>query len=224
MMTLEQHERLLEGARQLGISLDERQCEQFATFGSLLYEANRFINLTRIPEDRMIELHFLDSLAVAKVVHFALGTRVLDVGTGAGFPGIPLAIAFPRVHFALIDGTRKKVEFVCRVIKTLDLQNVVAFHVRAEDFAKIGTNLNAYDFAVARAVAPLERLLPWLLPFVKSGGYAVAYKGVEVDAELDRAGGMVKAFSGSLDRVVTVTLPFIGIERKFVLVRKQSSS
>jgi len=222
-MTLRQPERLLEGARELGISLDERQCELFATFGSLLYETNRFMNLTRIPEDRMIELHFLDSLAIAKIVHLAPGARVLDVGTGAGFPGIPLAIAFPLLHFVLIDGTRKKIEFVRRVIEVLDLQNVIAFHYRAEDFAKVGSNLNTYDFAVARAVAPLERLLPWLLPFVKSGGYAVAYKGLDVDAELDKAKARVKAFGGSLDRVVTVTLPFIGVERKFVLVRKQSN-
>ncbi|CEK14186.1 16S rRNA m(7)G-527 methyltransferase [Chthonomonas calidirosea] len=224
MLTMEQRRRLVEGAKQFGISLEEWHCDQFATFGALLYETNKFVNLTRIPVDQMVELHFLDSLAISKVLHLSAGSSLLDVGTGAGFPGIPLAIAFPRVHFVLIDGTRKKVEFVRMVIESLALRNVSVFHYRAEDFAQIPSNRSVFDFAVARAVAPMERLLPWLLPFVKSGGYAVAYKGSSVDAELDKLRMAIKTFNGSIERVVSVALPFIEIERKFVLVRKQSSS
>lgn len=221
-MTPEECKQLAEGAALLGVVLDVHSVELFSRFSEMLYEANREINLTRIPPEEVVTLHFLDSLALAKVYTIPKDAKVLDVGTGAGFPGIPLAIAFPQAHYLLIEATRKKVIFVERVIRALGLENVEVSHAHAEELVRERMHRGHYDLVIARAVAALPGLVKWMLPFVKPGGVAVAYKSETVEEELREAERQIRTLGGYPEEVVEVLLPFCSIARRFVLLRKGS--
>lgn len=217
---------LLQGAAALGLTLNRRQIEQFSRYATLLEEWNARLNLTRIPPEQVVPLHFLDSLAVVEafrpsgVQGFGSLSTLIDIGTGAGFPGLPLKIAFPALAVTLLDSTRKRLNFLDVVIQELELTDVRTLHARAEEAGRAAPHREAYDCAVARAVARLNILVEWLLPFVRVGGRALALKSADVEAEVAEAEPGVKRLGGVVEQVVPVRLPGVDIERRIVVLRK----
>jgi len=211
---------LVEGAAGLGLTLTDRQIEQFVRYAALLEEWNARMNLTRIPPDQVVPLHFLDSLALCRAVDLRAGGRLIDVGTGAGFPGVPLKIAFPALSLTLLDSTRKRLVFLDTVLRQLDLPGAITLHARAEEAGRAAPHREAYDYAAARAVARLNVLAEWLLPLIRVGGAALALKSADVQKEIAEAEGAVTRLGGVVEKIVSVVLPGVGIERKIVVLRK----
>ena len=214
---------LAEGARAIGVELDARQVEQFAAYGRLLLEANRRVNLTAITEPEAVEtLHFLDSLtAVAALPEAALnGGRVLDVASGAGFPGVPLRIAFPGVRVELLEATGKKAAFLRGLVDELGLDDVAVHQGRAEDLGREPSLRGAFDAVLARSVAKLATLAELTLPFLRVGGVLVAHKTESAADEVEAAGAAIAALGGEPPEVVPVTAPGLGGGRTLVVVRK----
>jgi len=212
---------LLGGARVLGLPMSPHQLAQFERYAADLVEWNRRANLTTIvdPLD-IVRKHFLDSLSVLSVCDPDLGARIVDVGSGAGFPGLPLRIARPDLHVTLLEATRKKCDFLRHVVGVLALDNVHVVNARAEDAARDAAHRERYDVSVARAVAEAPTLLEILLPFVKVGGCALAMKSGGVEAEVERAGAAIAALGGRVQRIAPVNVPGIDEPRYVVVVDK----
>jgi 16S rRNA (guanine527-N7)-methyltransferase len=207
---------LVDHARRSGIELSPAQLDAFQIYQRELVEWNARFNLTTITDpDQVIVKHFLDSLSVAPVVRQNIYS-LIDLGSGAGFPGLPLKIAFPALRVTLIDSTGKKVEFLKHVIAELNLRGVTALHARAEELAHDPKYREKYDAAVARAVADLPTLLEYALPFVRVGGVFVAQKGVDVEEEVRRGARAMKVLGGRLREVSPVRLP--GLEPRHLIV------
>jgi 16S rRNA (guanine527-N7)-methyltransferase len=213
-------ELLARGATELGVGLDDLQLDAFAGHARLVEDWNRRFNLTRIRGPDVVPFHFLDSLTVLSVVGLERTARVLDIGSGAGFPGIPLRIARPGITLALLEATRKKVEFLRAVVAELPLAAVEAVHGRAEELGRHPEWRQRFDVVVARAVARLAALAEYMLPFVRPGGVAVAMKGAELDAEIDAALPAIEATGGRLRLVAPVVLPGTHVHRNLVLLEK----
>ena len=198
---------LLARASEMGLALTPAQAEQFERYHAMLTEANARMNLTRVPDDarEAIDRNYLDCAAPLAGDFPAIETAV-DVGSGAGFPGIPLAILMPGARFTLIDSLGKRVEFLNEVIAALGL-NARALHLRAEDAARREDLREAFDLATARAVAPMNVLCEYLLPFVKVGGRALALKGPGLDQELDAAQNALAILGGQIERVQPLPMP-----------------
>ena len=212
---------LEEGCKELGITLDEVQKKQFTDFYEYLVEKNKVMNLTGITEfQEVLVKHFLDSLACVKAVDMNKVNRIMDIGTGAGFPGVPLKIAFPHLEACLLDSLKKRVNFLEETFQLLKLENITAIHGRAEEFAKNKAYRETYDLCVSRAVSNLATLSEYCLPYVKTGGYFISYKSGTVQEEVEQAQKAVKILGGKIQDVVYFQLPDSEIQRSLVVIEK----
>lgn len=207
--------------------LTELQAEQFKTYYEMLVEKNKVMNLTAITEyQEVVVKHFLDSVYLAKFENMSGAVSVIDIGTGAGFPGIPLKIMFPEMRIVLLDSLNKRIKFLDEVVEKLNLQNVETIHGRAEEIAKKIEYREKFDFCVSRAVANLNSLSEICLPFVKMGGKFISYKSMKGMDELEKAKGAIKFLGGSnkiqVDRFVLEeeSVGVEAMERNFIRVSK----
>lgn len=206
------------------IVISDDLAKKLEIYGTLLKEWNDKINLTAIKDDEGIAVkHFLDCLLVSKVADFKDGLNVIDVGTGAGFPGLVIAAAYPNVNVTLLDSTGKKLKAVENMAEEMGVKNVKIVHSRAEDAGKNPEFRGKYDFATARAVAELRVLLEYTLPFVKVGGSFLSLKGATAKEEIDSAGNSLKTLGGIIESTNDFTLPG-GDKRAIIKVKKISQS
>ena len=210
-----------EKLNQIGITLNDKQKEQFDRFYELLVEWNKVMNLTGITEyEEVNEKHFVDSLSIVKAIDMNNVKSVIDIGTGAGFPGIPLKIAFPHLKVVLLDSLNKRINFLNTVIADLGLENIETIHGRAEDFAKQVDYREQFDLCVSRAVANLATLSEYCIPYVEKGGMFVPYKSGEIDEEVEQSKKAVHVLGGKLKKVIKFQLPGTEIGRSFVVIDK----
>lgn len=205
----------------LGITLTEKQIEQFLIYYEMLVEWNEFMNLTAIIEyDEVMKKHFIDSISLIKAYDVTKSASVIDVGTGAGFPGLALKIAYPNLQVTLLDSLNKRIQFLNEVITKLGLEGVETIHGRAEDFAKPGKLREKYDLCVSRAVANLSTLSEYCLPFVKVGGHFISYKSEKITEEMSAAGNAIKLLGGKVVNQVEFQLPDSDIYRNLFVIEK----
>lgn len=205
----------------INLSMTERMEEQFSLYYDLLMEWNQVMNLTAITGfEEAVDKHFLDSVILGHYIALDKNVSLIDVGTGAGFPGIPLKIMFPEIHVTLADSLNKRVKFLNEVISQLELEHIAAVHGRAEELAGNAAYREQYDYCVSRAVANLAVLSEYCIPFVKKGGTFIAYKSAGIQDELKSARKAVRLLSGSQAKLTEFILPDTEYHRSFVMIDK----
>lgn len=212
-------DRFIDELNKISVELSEKQLEQFRIYYEMLVEKNKVMNLTGITEwDEVLEKHFLDSISLIRAIDLNQEISVMDMGTGAGFPGIPLKIAFPKLKVTLADSLNKRVLFLQEVIDALGLEGVEAIHGRAEDLARDKNYREQYDLSVSRAVANLSTLTEYCLPFVKIGGQFISYKSGEIEEETAASKSAVFLLGGKVKDVVKFELG--ESKRSFIVIDK----
>lgn len=212
---------LIQGCLELGIQLTETQVNQFETYYELLVEWNKVMNLTGITEyDEVMQKHFVDSLSIVKAADLGQCKKVLDMGTGAGFPGIPIKIVYPHLEVVLLDSLNKRIKFLNEVIGKLGLSGITAIHGRAEDYAKQKEYREMFDLCVSRAVANLASLSEYCIPYTMLHGNFISYKAGSIEDELQNAKNAVFLLGGKMKDTVKFTLPGSDIERSLVVIEK----
>jgi 16S rRNA (guanine527-N7)-methyltransferase len=210
-----------DGLNNLEITLSKEQMNQFILYYELLVEWNKVMNLTAITVfDEVIQKHFIDSLSIVKAIRINQNIRLIDIGTGAGFPGIPLKIAFPDIEVVLLDSLNKRINFLNEVISKLELIKIKTIHGRAEDFSRDKEYRERFDFCVSRAVANLSSLSEYCLPYVKINGKFISYKSGKIEEEIKYSKKAVHVLGGKIEEQVLFSLPNTDIERAFVIIKK----
>ena len=210
---------LYEKVKQIGIELKEEQLEKFYLYMNILLEWNEKINLTAITnEDEIILKHFVDSLTINKYIEDS--KSLIDVGTGAGFPGIPIKILRQDLKITLLDSLNKRINFLNEVIEKLELKNIECIHGRAEEFGKNKNYREKYDISTSRAVANMSTLSEYLIPFVKIGGKVLAMKGDKAEEELEEAKKAIKLLGGKVENIDNFYLPNSDIKRSIIIIKK----
>lgn len=213
-------ELLYNAALEIGINLTDIQLGKFQIYYNLLIETNKVMNLTSITEEKDVVLkHFIDSLAIKNYIDISSG-RVIDIGTGAGFPGIPLAIIYNDTQFTLMDSLNKRINFLNNVMEECKLDNIETVHSRAEDLGHNSVYREKYDYCVSRAVAALPVLLEYCIPFLKTGGKFISYKSEKAEDEIGLSVNAQKKLGCSFDKLYSFDLPGTDISRKFVVFEK----
>lgn len=208
--------------KSFGVSLSEKQIEQFLTYYEMLVEWNEFMNLTAITEyGDVLKKHFVDSISLIKAYDVSKNVKVIDIGTGAGFPGLALKIAYPNLQMTLLDSLNKRIKFLDEVIAKLGLTDIDTIHGRAEDFAKPDKLREKYDLCVSRAVANMSTLSEFCLPFVKVGGKFISYKSEKITEEMETAGKAISILGGKVEGQVEFTLPDSDIYRNLFIIKKE---
>lgn len=213
------HDFLINSAQELSIEINDAMTEQFFMYKDMLLEWNEKINLTTIVEDREIILkHFIDSISVLKAVDISENTSVVDIGSGAGFPGVPIKIVCPSCKVTLVDSLNKRIKFLQEVVLKLNLQHITCVHSRAEDFAK--DHRESFDVCTSRAVADLAILSEFCLPLVKIGGYFAALKGKDINTEISTSKKAINVLGGEIVDVKKIEIPNSDIIHSIVVIKK----
>ena len=202
-----------------GISLTDEQASQFLKYYEMLIETNKVMNLTAVTEfEEVVRKHFADSIMISRVLNVEKIRTVVDIGTGAGFPGLPLKIVYPHISLALVDSLGKRVRFLQEVVDKLELTDTVAVHSRSEDLARNKKYREKFDLCTARAVASMNVLSEYCLPYVKEGGYFSAYKSGNIAEEIENAGKAINVLGGKVENADV--FDFYDMKRSIVLVKK----
>ena len=219
--------KLVNICNKINIEISDDQINCFEKYYELLIEKNKVMNLTAITDkEDVIVKHFIDSIALIpylfdKGINTNNELKIIDIGTGAGFPGLPLKIMMPDVKFTLLDSLNKRVSFLNEVIDELKLKDIEALHGRAEDYASDNKYREKYDICVSRAVANLSTLSEYCIPFVKEDGYFISYKAGESEEEINNSKNAIKILGGKINKVEEFVLPGTDASRVFVFIRKQ---
>lgn len=207
------------------IALNDVQLKQFDRFYEILLEWNKVMNLTGITEyQEVVEKHFLDSLSIVTIMDMNQIEYVIDVGTGAGFPGIPLKIVFPDLNIVLLDSLNKRIRFLDYVIEELKLNGIRTIHGRAEDYARESKYREKFELCVSRAVANLASLSEYCIPYVKVGGNFISYKSGDIENEISEGERAIKILGGKVDQMKKFILPGTDIQRSFVIIKKMKNT
>lgn len=207
--------------RELNIEFNDDKAVKYQGYMDEILDRNQFINLTAITEhDEFIKKHYIDSLLCGNSEEFIKAETVIDVGTGGGFPGVPLAIAFPEKKFVLIDSLNKRIKIINELCEKLGITNVQAVHGRAEELARRKDMRESFDVCISRAVANMSTLSEYCIPFVKVGGCFIAYKGPDCQEELSEASKAIKIMGGSVTRIDRPQLKNLPFEHTLVYVAK----
>lgn len=218
-------ETFVDGCEELGIKLTDKKKSQFSLFKTLIQEWNEKINLTAITEDKEMDIkHFLDSASVFKTGKIIPGKTIIDIGTGGGFPGIPIKILEPRCDVTLFDSLKKRLNVLDDIIEQLELDDIRTIHGRAEEFGRQKLYREQYDIATSRAVASLDTLCEYVLPFVKVGGYFIAMKGPDIEEELKKSENAIKLLGGEVEDIIEVNLPSSDIVHSLLVIRKRGTT
>lgn len=211
---------LTEGLKKLNIEINEEKEKKFSLYSALLKEWNEKMNLTAVTDDDGISIkHFLDSALVLRDINFE-NKNIIDIGTGAGFPGIPLKILKENIKITLLDSLNKRIMFLNEVKEKLGLKNIETLHQRAEELGKNKNYREKYDIAISRAVANLKVLSEYALPFVKKDGLFIALKSTDIDEEIEESRAMIGLLGGKLREIIEIDIPFSDIKRKIVIIEK----
>lgn len=214
---------LFDETKKNGMELSDKQIAQFNLYYELLTAKNKVMNLTAITEyNDVVKKHFIDSMMISRVLDMKKINSLCDVGTGAGFPGIPLKIVYPHLHLTLVDSVGKRVNFLSEVVEKLGLEDVEAIHSRTEDLAHNSKYREKYDLVTARAVASMNVLSEYCIPYAKIGGYFAAYKSGNIGEEIENAKNAVKTLGGKIEKTDMFELYEMG--RSIVLIRKVYST
>ncbi len=208
----------------IGVEASDKQIEKLNKFYEMLVEKNKVMNLTAITEyEDVVIKHFIDSLIIQHAYSFDNVKSIIDVGTGAGFPGIVLKIFNKDINFTLLDSLNKRINFLNEVKEELELENLSLIHGRAEDFARQPEYREQFDVCVSRAVANLSTLAEYCLPFVKKGGYFISYKAEDCSKEIDDAKKAIFLLGGEIENIISYDIPNTDITRTFVVIKKISA-
>ena len=214
---------LFDETKKNGMELSDKQIAQFNLYYELLTAKNKVMNLTAITEyNDVVKKHFIDSMMISRVLDMKKINSLCDVGTGAGFPGIPLKIVYPHLHLTLVDSVGKRVNFLSEVVEKLGLEDVEAIHSRTEDLAHNSKYREKYDLVTARAVASMNVLSEYCIPYAKIGGYFAAYKSGNIEEEIENAKNAVKTLGGKIEKTDVFELYDMG--RSIVLIKKVNST
>lgn len=216
---------LEDGFKQLNIPYSSDMEKKFIKYRDLLKEWNQKINITSIEDDEEIYVkHFLDSILLLSKDNINEKKSIMDVGTGGGFPGYPLKIVNDNYEVTLLDSLRKRIDFLEEVAKDLELKNIELIHGRAEDFGQNKAYREKFDICVSRAVAPLNVLSEYCLPFVKVGGYFAAYKSENISPEIKDSENAIKKLGGRIKEIREISLPGTDIIRKIIIIEKYETT